>query len=205
MKHCRKKVYGLTGGISTGKSTVSNILREKGYEIVDMDKVSRSIFEKGKPAYEKIIDRFGKGVLGEDLEINRRNLRELVFSNQDKLRLLNGITHPHIMEESRGLMEEILTRRDLVILDVPLLFETRDMLESYGIYFNKIILVYLDRQTQVERLMARDGISKDDALKIINSQMDIEDKKELADYIIDNRGSFEDLNKSVEDLIIKLK
>jgi len=205
MKHCKKKVYGLTGGISTGKSTVSDILREKGYPIVDMDKISRQIFEKDKPAYKDTIEEFGRGILDKNLEINREKLREIVFSNEDRLESLNRITHPYIMKESKSLIEEILKTRDLVIVDIPLLLETRTMLRKYGINFTKIILVYVDRETQIIRLMERDKISREDALKIISSQMSIEDKRDLVDYIIDNRGSLESLYLEVEKLMEKLK
>lgn len=200
MTHC-KKVYGLTGSISTGKSTVSNLLRNKGYKIVDMDKVAREIFKIGKPAYEEILEIYGREILDGNLEIDRKKLRAIVFSSEARLKELNKITHPYIMEESKELMEEILKTEDLVFLDIPLLIETREELRKHGIDFHKIILVYVDEETQLNRLILRDKISREEALKIINSQMSIEKKREFADYIIDNTGSLESLLESVDKFI----
>lgn len=196
-----KRVYGLTGGIATGKSTVSEILRARGYEIIDMDKLARSIFQIGKPAYRKVIEAFGRDIVDPLGNIDRKKLRALVFSDDARLELLNRITHPEIMLEARVLMEEILGREDLVFLDIPLLFESREMLEAHGIYFDAVILVYLDGRTQLERLMARDQLDRQEARKVINYQMAMEDKLRLADYVIDNSGDLNSLEKNVDKLL----
>ncbi len=200
MIHC-KGIYGLTGGIASGKSTVSGILTKMGYSVVDMDKISREIFERGKPAYIKVVNNFGEEILDKDEEIDRKKLGSIVFSQAEKLKILNDITHPEIMRESKNKIENILKDEDIVFVDSPLLFETIDTMKKYDLNFDKLILVYVNRETQIKRLIKRDGIEKEEAYKILNSQMDIEDKREKADYIIENTGTIEELEVKVRQLL----
>lgn len=200
MTHC-KKILGLTGGISSGKSTVSDILIEKGFDIVDMDKISREIFEIDKSAYGKIVENFGKSILTVDKEIDRKKLRDIVFNDKKKLKLLNSITHPEIMSQAKTKIDNVLETKDIVFVDIPLLFETKDILASYDILFDEIILVYVSRDIQIERLINRDKIDRTEALKIIESQMDIEEKKKMADIIIDNSGNLEELKIKVNEFL----
>lgn len=196
-----KGIYGLTGGIASGKSTVSGILIKMGYSVVDMDKISREIFERGKPAYIKVVNHFGEEILDKNEEIDRKKLGSIVFPQAEKLKILNDITHPEIMRESKNKIENILKDEDIVFVDSPLLFETIDTMKKYDLNFDKLILVYVNRETQIKRLIKRDGIEKEEAYKILNSQMDIEDKREKADYIIENTGTIEELEVKVRQLL----
>ncbi|HOA40547.1 MAG TPA: dephospho-CoA kinase [Halanaerobiales bacterium] len=185
-------IIGLTGGIASGKSTVSAYLAELGAIIIDADKIAHEIMEKGKPAYRKIIEAFGREILAANGEIDRSRLGKIVFNDREKKRLLEEITHPQIIKEMREKIEENRGQNKIIVLDVPLLFEAG--LEKM---VDESWLVYVDRETQLERLMARDGLSYQEANKRIKSQLSLEKKRELADFIIDNRGNLEELKREV--------
>ena len=197
MKQNKPKVIGLTGGIATGKSTVSNILKKKGFKIIDADKIARDIVEVGSPAYKEVLDYFGEGVLNEDETINRVYLGQKIFNNQILRTKLNDITHPHIIEKISEEIE-LYSSEDIIFLDVPLLLETIDKFKEKGIYIDKIWIVYCDEKTEIERLMTRNSLSYEEAVKRVNSQMPIEKKKELADTIIDNTKDIGTLIENIE-------
>lgn len=194
------KIIGLTGGIATGKSTVSSILKDKGYIVIDADTIAREIVKVDKPAYGKIVEFFGESILNEDKTINRKQLGDIVFSDRDMLQALNHITHPYIFKDMKKALDKY-GNNNILILDIPLLFEELKEINKYGILFDEIWLVYADEKTQIERLMKRDKFTKSQALNRIKAQMPIEDKVNQATRIIDNRGNIRKLEKNIERLL----
>ena len=197
----RPKVIGLTGGIATGKSTVSKILQEKGLPVIDADIIARQVVEVGQFAYKDIVDSFGECILNEDSSINRQKLGEAIFNNMDRRLLLNRIVHPRIMEEIKKKIEELSRNSDVIFLDIPLLIEEKKNIISSGVEINEIWLVYTSEDIQIERLMKRDNIDYLSALKRIKAQMPIEDKKKLADVVIDNTKDIKYLIDMIKLLI----
>lgn len=181
-------VAGLTGGIATGKSTVAAIFEEAGARLVDADRIAREVVRKGSPAHREIVAHFGTGVLLGDGELDRKRLAAIVFNNPDEQRAIECIVHPQVKQEIDRRVD--LIRRQapeaLVILDIPLLFES-GMQEG----LDAVIVVYAPERLQLERLMARDGLSEPEALARIRAQMPIDSKRALAARVIDNSGSRE--------------
>lgn len=198
------RIIGLTGGIGTGKSTVTKILIEKGFKVIDADEISREVVEVGKPAYTKIVEVFGSRILLEDKTLNRRKLGRLMFSSNSLRKLLNNIIHPYIWESIKLEIEKYCLNNEIIFLDVPLLIEELDKLDLYGIELEKIWLVYTDSKTQLLRLMERNNISEEDAKGKINAQMNLEEKKMYADRIIDNSGDLNILMKHIDSLLLEL-
>lgn len=197
-------LIGLTGGIGTGKSTVTNILKGKGYNVLDADKISREVVEKGKPGYQEIVEEFGESILLDDGSLDRKSLGNIIFRSEKQRKKLNEIIHPYIFKRIEELKDEISKNNNILFLDIPLLFEEYNMFREYNIVFDEIWLVYTDRKTQISRIMKRDSISEKDALDKINSQIDIEDKKCKASEILDNSGKIEELEKQVDKLLKRL-
>jgi len=196
------QVIGLTGGIATGKSTVSAILKNAGAVIIDADRIARRVVKKNLPAYRQILAHFGESVLLPDGEINRAALGNLIFNDSRKKQLLNSIVHPHVQKETDRQLRYIAKKNPnaLVILDIPLLLEAgmrKDLSE--------VIVVYAPEHIQIKRLMERDYISQEDALARIRSQMPIEKKKSLATMVIDNSGPIEDTRKQTLEILQRLK
>lgn len=173
------------------------MLKEQGFPIIDADIISREILKKGELAYKKIIDKFGYQILNPDGEIDRKRLRELVFNEKNKLKILNDITHPEILNR---INEEIEFYKNngysMCVVDAALLIET-----GFYKHVDIVMLVYCDRETQINRLMNRDGLTYEQAIKIINSQMDFEEKKKFADYIIDNSKDIENTKSQLNYII----
>jgi dephospho-CoA kinase len=190
-------IVGLSGGIASGKSTVTGILRSLGAYVVDADVWARKVVEPGMPAIAEIEAAFGTEVLQEDGWLNRAALANIVFRNPDARQRLNQITHPRVREGMKAETESYLHQfPELpIVWDVPLLFEgdTRHLVD-------KTVLVYVDPKTQVERLVDRDGLLLEDAQARISSQLPIDQKREWADYIIDNRGTIEQTREQVEQV-----
>lgn len=186
-------IIGLTGGIASGKSTVSNYLRELGAFIIDSDQVAHNIIEKDKPAYQKIVKRFGSSILDKNREINRSRLARIIFDDYEKKRKLEEITHPYILDEIYKKMEEMKDKYRIIILDAPLLFET-----GLDRAVDQTWVVYVNREIQLERLIKRDQLSSQEGVKRIEAQLSLEKKKEMADFIIDNNGSIKQLRLMVQ-------
>lgn len=186
-------VAGLTGGIATGKSTVSKMFRDEGAVIIDADKIAHNVVKKGEPAWQQIRDYFGNEILLPNEEINRAYLGDIVFNDVAKKKVLNEIVHPFVLEKmAEELKQAEETRRgSTVILDVPLLIESG---MHKGI-MSDVILVYIPERLQLERLIARDNISVADATARIKSQMPIDEKKNYADIVIDNSKSIDETRK----------
>jgi len=194
-------IIGLTGGIATGKSTVAGMLRERGAAIVDADRVAREVVEPGQPALQEIVNRFGPGILNEDGTLNRKKLGEIVFADPARRKELEAVTHPAIRERMRKMIEALRAEDPdrLIVADIPLLFEAG--LERQYEY---VLLVYVPREIQMRRLMRRDGLTEEEAEKRLAAQMDIEEKKSRADYVIDNSGSPEETARQVERFLESL-
>ncbi len=178
-------LVGLTGGIATGKSTVDAVLRELGAVIIDADVLAREVVEPGAPALAEIAAEFGSGVLGPDGRLDRKALGAIVFADPERRRKLEAMTHPRIRERFQQRLDALTTEdfRGLVFFDAPVMIES-------GNYRNmdRMVVVITDEATQIARLMARDGIEGDEALRKIKSQMPLAEKAKLADYVIDNSG-----------------
>lgn len=195
----QNKIIGLTGSISTGKTQVSNYLRDRGEKVIDADLIAREVVDLGA-VKEKIKEAFGHDIYKDD-ELDRKALGEIVFRDKEKRQVLNEIEHPEIY---KIILEEVKNSKGRVFVDIPLLFESQHLNEKYGLDFDEVWLVYVNRETQVKRLIKRDRISKGYALEKINSQMSVEDKKIMADVIIDNSGSLEETYKQVEENLKRL-
>ncbi|NLJ98979.1 MAG: dephospho-CoA kinase [Tissierellia bacterium] len=197
MKPNNVKIIGITGGIATGKSTVSNIIKKAGYIVIDADKIAREVMKKGAPAYEEIIDTFGKEVLKDDKTIDRKKLGNIIFADILWREKLNNIVHPYIFNRMEELIDQYSRQEKLLFLDIPLLIEELDKMKKDGINLDEIWLVYVDEATQLDRLMKRDSIDRLEGIKRIKAQMPIELKREYATRIIDNRGDLEMLNRQM--------
>jgi len=180
-------VAGLTGGIATGKSTVSAIFKRLGAHIIDADELAREVVKKGSYAWKEIKRLFGEDVLNPDGTIDRAKLGSIVFRDELKRKRLEGIIHPEVFREIERLKGSISRKeRDaIIILDIPLLIES-----GYQGKVDKVILVYADEKEQLRRL--RGKLSAEDALNRISSQMPLDEKRIYADYIVDNSGSIEE-------------
>lgn len=190
------KVIGLTGGIASGKSTISGILRGLGAEVVDVDLVGRAVVSKGCPAYNKIIESFGSSILMADGEINRKELGNIVFSAPEKLQLLNEITHPAIIEQVNGMIEDCKQQnKKAVVVDAAILIEM-----GLHRYVDSVWLVMVDCKTQLSRVMERDHLSMQDAQNRINAQMSNEERKAYADVVIDNSQPIDAVKNVVKEL-----
>ena len=191
------KVIGLTGGIASGKSTVSNILLSLGAFIIDADKIAREIVEPGHKVLNKIVETFGYQILNKDCTLNRKFLGNIVFNNSDKLKILNSITHPEIRNIIAQRIDEIQNKceKSIIIIDAAVLFES-----GLNKLTHEVWLVYLDCDTQIKRLIERDNLTFEEADARIKSQMPVGDKIRMSDKIIDNTGSLEYTHKQIEKL-----
>ena len=190
-------VIGLTGGIASGKSTVSTMFKEMNIPVVDADVEARLAVMKGEAAYFQIIDTFGKDILLEDGEIDRQKLGSIIFHQEEKRKLLNEIVHPEVRKRMMEQVEKAQqTGEEVIVLDIPLLFESK---LTYMV--EKTILVYVDYDIQLERLMKRNSLSIDDAKARIQSQMPLNEKIKLADAVINNNGSIEETKKQLINVL----
>lgn len=193
-----RMVIGITGGIASGKSNVSSIIKDLGYPVIDSDAIYKELLLKPNSCYQAVLKSFGKEYLDENQEINRQKLGQLIFNNAEARDTLNSITHPLVAQEIEKRIKK--SKKNFIFVDIPLLFEAH--LEYLC---DKIICVYVAFNTQLERLIERDGISEEYAKAKISSQMDLEQKKKLSDYFIDSKGSFKETEALTISLINKIK
>jgi dephospho-CoA kinase len=188
---------GLTGGIACGKSTVSAMLVHRGAILVDADQIAREVVEPSSPVLHEVAEQFGNEVLLLDGSLNRKKLGEMIFGNDEARKKLESLLHPPIRALMRGRMEafEQLHPDKLVVVDVPLLYES-----GLEYMFDKILVVFVPRDVQLQRLVERDKLSLEQAEARLKAQMDIELKRERADIVIDNRGTLEETEKQIGDL-----
>lgn len=201
MKQNNCIIIGLTGGIATGKSTVSSIIKKYGYKVIDADKIAKEVVEKGTPAYKEIVEFFGEGILNEDRSINRKKLGSIIFKKESLRKKLNDIVHPYVFQSIKELIDEYSQSERYIFVDVPLLIEEMDNFMKYGINFHEIWLVYTDDKTQLDRLIVRDSIDKKEGKQRIKAQMPIMLKREYATKVIDNGGDLEALEKQMEKIM----
>ena len=195
------KLIGLTGGIGSGKSTVAQLLVRHGWELVDADQIARDIVEPGQPALAELAQAFGEDILQEDGSLDRGLLASRAFSNREKTAVLNSITHPRIHEETQARFDA--ARRagaDFVVYDMPLLVDKglhKDM--------DATIVVDVDAEERVRRLVAYRGLDEEDARRRIEAQIPDDVRRAAADFIIDNNGPREALGEQVEGVVEKLR
>jgi dephospho-CoA kinase len=185
-------IVGLTGGIASGKSSAGKIIGKLGGIVVDSDVLARQVVEPGEPALGKIVRRFSEGVLDENGALDREKLRDIVFNDDTALKDLNAIVHPAVYGEIARAMDEYRKdpRDTILFLDIPLLYES-----GGEAIVDVVVVVYVDRETQIQRLIARDGFSREEAENRIDKQMSLDEKKARAEFVIDNRGTFDDLER----------
>ncbi|MEH7114647.1 dephospho-CoA kinase [Neobacillus niacini] len=192
-------VIGLTGGIASGKSTVSNMLKEMDIAVIDADVEARLAVEKGEPAYQKIVADFGDEIVLPNGEIDRQKLGSIIFHNTEKRQLLNSIVHPEVRKRMNDQVDAAKSRGEkVIVLDIPLLFESK--LTSI---VEKTILVFVDRGVQLQRLMERNDLSFKEAEARVNSQMPLGEKVALADAVIDNNGLVEKTREQLIEILQK--
>lgn len=186
----KKRIVYLTGGIATGKTTVANLFKEFGARVVDADKIVHRIMDEDPAIKQKIVEYFGQDILDQG-KINRRKVGSIVFKDKDKLRFLEELLHPRVLEE---MAQEVLeAKEDIVVLEIPLLFEKKLNLKP-------VVLVYCPREIQIDRLRRRDGLSDDEIENRLSAQIDIEEKRKLADYIIDNSKDIDHTKEQVRHI-----
>jgi dephospho-CoA kinase len=189
-------IAGITGTIGTGKSTVAAMFGALGAFVIDADKLAREVVVPGKPAWQAIIDNFGRQILNDDQTLNRQMLADIVFKDPVKLQVLNSIVHPEVLKEDQRLVDERKSADPdgLVIKDIPLLLEMgRDVARSMA---DKIIVVYASPDVQLKRLVAR-GVAEADARNRINNQVPVKDKLKMADFVINNDGTLDETRVQV--------
>jgi len=195
-------LVAVTGGIASGKSAVSKMLEKVGAPVIDYDVVAREIVEPGKPAWKDIVACFGEDVLKENRRIDRKKLSDIVFRDTEKRKKLEGFTHPRIIEEAERQADEIARKNPKAIIQVavPLLIEINIQHK-----FHKVLLVYVPRETQIERLLKRDAITREAAESILRAQMPIDEKLKYADFVIHNEGTLDETARQVEQVWEELK
>ncbi len=193
---------GLTGSIAVGKSTVAKIFESIGCYIIDADELAHKVYEKGTEAYDKILKLFPKSILDSANDIDRKKLGNIVLNNKEALQRLEFIVHPEIEKIRQKEIDKIKnkSKNPIIIYDVPLLLEKHmeDM-------FDYIIVVYADKEKEINRLMNREKLTKKEAKKRIELQIPIEQKVKRADFVIDNSGSLENTTKQIKQILLELR
>ncbi|MCC9089153.1 MULTISPECIES: dephospho-CoA kinase [Bacillus] len=190
-------VIGLTGGIASGKSTVSQMIKELGIRVVDADVIAKEAVSKGTPALHQIVQTFGEDVLLPNGELNRQQLGAIIFSDEEKRKQLNAIVHPEVRKEMLKQRDEGINQQEtFVVLDIPLLFESQ--LESL---VDRIIVVYTTPELQLSRLMNRNALSEEEALNRIHSQQPLEEKCQKADRVIENTKDLAFMRKQLQNIL----
>jgi dephospho-CoA kinase len=197
------RVIGLTGGIGTGKSTVSRMLEELGAVVIDSDAIVRELQAPGAPLLAEIAAALGEGVILPDGSLDRARVGELVFRDEAARRRLNTVVHPAVGRETARRLEAARARgAALVVLDIPLLFETRmhGTASRSNLGAETVVVVYAPRELQIRRQLERNGYGREEAVRRIEAQLPIEEKRALADHVIDNSGSLEETRRQVRAL-----
>ena len=189
---------GLTGGIASGKSTVSGMFRELGVPVIDADMIAREVVAPGSRALEAIVDAFGEEILTDEKSLNRARLGEIVFSDLSKKKVLEGILHPEIIAEQDRRLKDLERegRTPVAIVDAAVMIESGSWKR-----FDSLVVVDCEESQQISRLRLRNGMNEDEAVRRVNAQMPLSEKVKYADHVIDNRGSIDDTRKQVEELM----
>ena len=192
------KIIGITGGIASGKSTVTNFLRQKGFQVVDADALVHQLQKPGCRLFKALVQHFGQEIILENGELNRPLLASLIFSNTEEREWSKRTQGEIIREELATLRDQFAQTESIFFMDIPLLFE-----QDYSSWFNETWLVYVEPDVQMERLMKRDQLSKDLAISRLLAQWSLEKKKGLASQVIDNNGSQDQLLAQLNSLLEK--
>ncbi len=195
-------IVGLTGGIASGKSTVSKVLKEEGAYLIDADQIARELVQPHTPSWQALVETFGEEILQKDGSVCRKKLAAIVFSNPEKRKRLNQLLHPRIKAEIKQRMKAVGQREPdaIVVVDAALLVETGDYREM-----DCLILVYSTEAQQIERLRERDGMNREEARRIVSAQMPIEEKLKVADFVIRNERSLEEVKRKAQEIFERLK
>jgi len=195
-------IVGLTGGVASGKTTVSQILTKEGAYLIDADQIARDLVEPHTPAWNELTKVFGKEILQEDGSVHRKRLADKVFSDAEKRNLVNQILHPRIKGEMNKRVKEIGEKdpNAIIVIDAALLIELGDHREM-----DKVIVVSATAKQQIERIKKRDGVGQEEAQKVLSSQMALEEKMKVADFVICNERSFEETHRRAREVFQDLK
>ena len=195
-------LVGLTGGIASGKSLVGRTFRQLGAHLIDADRIVHCLLERNEQAWKEVIDHFGQDILLPNQEIDRKKLGEIVFNDEEQRAWLNRCLHPKVFEAFLASVRNLRNRPPdtIVVLDAALLIET-----GYNNKMDYTVVVYANSEQQLERLMERDSLSKEQSLARIRSQMPLNEKRGHADYVIDNTGTREQTERQARDVFFKLK
>jgi len=195
------KLVGLTGGIASGKSTIAAILRRLGASIVNADELSREVVQPGQDAWNEITKSFGSDILQEDMTLDRKKLRKIVFDNPEARKKLEAIIHPRVRALAEKRIGELAASGSSVIVyEVPLLFEAQ-----IHLWLRPVILVACDIETQKKRLLERDHLTELEAQQHLDAQMSLAEKRKLADYVIENDTTLEELEQRVRAVLQKIQ
>lgn len=191
---------GLTGGIASGKSTVTRLLRAEGIPVICADELAREVVKKGTPGYDEVIKTFGQTAIAEDGELNRKQIGETVFKDKSKLKVLEDIIHPKVRALAFQRRKELASKGHKVgFYDVPLLFE-KNLQGDY----DAVVVVSCDEAQQLKRLMERDQMSREEGERRLRAQMPLKDKVSKANFVIENQGSLEELKTEVARFLNKV-
>ncbi|GAB6885357.1 MULTISPECIES: dephospho-CoA kinase [Streptococcus] len=193
------KIIGITGGIASGKSTVVDEVRKHGYQVIDADQVVHELQAKGGKLYQALLDWLGDGILKSDGELDRQKLGQMIFASKEMLAKSSQIQNGIIRQELARRRDELAKSQEVFFMDIPLLIE-----RDYVDWFDDIWLVFIDEKTQLERLVLRNHLTREEAQKRIASQMSTEAKKTFADKLLDNSGDIATLKKKVAELLAEL-
>ena len=194
------RIIGITGGIASGKSTVTEFLRRQGYQVIDADQVVHELQEPGGRLYQALLSTFGSSILQEDGRLDRPKLGAMIFGNSQLLAQSSQIQNRLIREELAGRRDLLAETEDIFFMDLPLLFELQ-----YEDWFDQIWLVDVTEETQLSRLMSRNALSQEEAEKRIAAQLSLREKRKRADVLIDNNGSLEATRQQIRDALQKLE
>lgn len=194
------KIIGITGGIASGKSTVTNYLRQKGYQVIDADQVVHELQAKGGKLYQALVSWLGSAILNEAGELDRPKLSQLIFSSQENLAKSSQLQNDIIRQELANRRDQLAKTEETFFMDIPLLFE-----QDYADWFDEVWLVYVNPETQIKRLKARNGYSQEGAQQRLASQMKLEDKVPYADFVIKNDGNLEELIEQIDKKLRRLR
>ena len=194
------RIIGITGGIASGKSTVTEFLRQQGYQVIDADQVVHELQEPGGRLYQALLSTFGSSILQEDGRLDRPKLGAMIFGDPELLAKSSQIQNQIIREELAGRRDLLAETEDIFFMDLPLLFELQ-----YEDWFDQIWLVDVTEKTQLSRLMTRNALSQEEAEKRIAAQLSLQEKRNRADVLIDNNGPLEETRQQIRDALQKLE
>ena len=194
------RIIGITGGIASGKSTVTDFLRQLGYQVIDADQVVHELQELGGRLYQALLSAFGSAILQEDGRLDRPKLGAMIFGDPELLAQSSQIQNQIIREELADRRDLLAEMEDFFFMDLPLLFELQ-----YEDWFDQIWLVDVTKETQLSRLMTRNGLSQEEATKRIVAQLSLQEKRKRADVLIDNNGSLEETRQQIRHALQKLE